>query len=133
LWHIITTGSFEGYIKSLYLQNETLQKSMNEQQEILQEARQRVIEVEKDAEVLEILKRDAWKEFHEKMLKQERSEEEEVTNNEFIHGRKQPDEKTETPTVKIKKKIKTVKSDKSKPKSEYEKLMEYAESLKQKR
>jgi len=106
---------------------------MNEQQEILQEARQRVIEVEKDAEVLEILKRDAWKEFHEKMLKQERSEEEEVTNNEFIHGRKQPDEKTETPTVKIKKKIKTVKSDKSKPKSEYEKLMEYAESLKQKR
>lgn len=130
---IKTLRLFEGYIKSLYLQNENLHKSMNEQQTILQEARQRVIEVEKDAEILEILKRDAWKEYHDKMLKQERSEEEEITNSEFNHGRKQRDEKAETPTVKIKKKVKEVKPDKNKSKTEYEKLMEYAESLKPKR
>ena len=80
---IKTLRLFEGYIKSLYLQNENLNKAMSQQQNILNEARQRVIEVKKDAEVLEILKRNAANEYHEKLLKQERTEEEEVTNSEF--------------------------------------------------
>jgi flagellar FliJ protein len=130
---IKTLKLFEGYIKSLYIQNETLQKSMAEQQSILNEARQRVIKVERDAEVLEILKRDAYKEYHEKILKQERTEEEEVSNSEFNRRRRESEEKIGTTNVKIKKRVKKVKPTENKNKSEYEKLMEYAESLKPKK
>ncbi|MBK6604950.1 MAG: hypothetical protein IPG24_05550 [Leptospiraceae bacterium] len=130
---IKTLKLFEGYIKSLYIQNENLNKSMAEQQTILNEARQRVIAVKKDAEVLEILKRNALEEYHEKMLKQERNEEEEVTNSEFDRRRRENEENTGTTTVKIKKRVKKVKSTSGKAKTEYEKLMEYAESLKPKK
>ena len=130
---IKTLRIFEGYIKGLYLQNENLQKTMAQQQGILNEARNRVIAVERDAEVIEILKRDAWKEFHERMLKQERIEEEEVGNSEFNRRRMESEEKTRTTTVKIKKKITKVKPDQNKTKTEYEKLMEYAEALKPKK
>ena len=96
---IKTLRLFEGYIKSLYLQNENLNKAMSQQQNILNEARQRVIEVKKDAEVLEILKRNAANEYHEKLLKQERTEEEEVTNSEFERRRMENEEKVSTTNV----------------------------------
>jgi flagellar protein FliJ len=130
---IKTLRLFEGYIKGLYIQNENLQKAMLKQQEILDEARKRVIEVERDAEVLEILKRDAWKEYHDKLLKQERNEEEEVTNSEFNRRRRESEEKTRTTTVKVKKRVTKIKPSQDKTKTEYEKLMEYAESLKPKK
>lgn len=130
---IKTLKLFEGYIKSLYIQNENLNKSMSEQQTYLNEARQRVIEVKKDAEVLEILKRNALKEYHDKVLKQERIEEEEVSNSEFNHRRREDEEKVNTTTVKIKKRVKKIKPTTGKVKTEYEKLMEYAESLKPKK
>ena len=69
---IKTLRLLEGYIKGLNIQNENLQKAILQQQGILDEARQRVIAVERDAEVLEILKRDAWKEYHDRLLKQDR-------------------------------------------------------------
>ncbi|MBP9887275.1 MAG: hypothetical protein KBF93_13315 [Leptospiraceae bacterium] len=130
---IKTLRLFEGYIKSLYLQNENLNKAMSQQQNILNEARQRVIEVKKDAEVLEILKRNAANEYHEKLLKQERTEEEEVTNSEFERRRMENEEKVSTTNVTIKKRIKKIKPSENKVKTEYEKLMEYAESLKPKK
>lgn len=130
---IKTLRLFEGYIKSLYLQNENLNRSMLEQQSNLNEARQRVIEVKKDAEVLEILKRKAQNEYHERLLKQERTEEEEVTNSEFERRRMENEEKNSTTHVKIKKRIKKIKPSENKVKTEYDKLLEYAESLKPKK
>ena len=116
---IKTLRLLEGYIKGLNIQNENLQKAILQQQGILDEARQRVIAVERDAEVLEILKRDAWKEYHDRLLKQERIEEEEVTNSEFNRRRKESEEKTRTTTVKIQKRITKVKPNQDKTKTRW--------------
>jgi flagellar export protein FliJ len=118
---------FDTYIKSLNLQNEYLQKNIEEQQENLEEARQKVISARKEVKVIEILKEKKYKEFYEHMLRLERAEEDEVNLRDVVEDRRLEDEVPDK--QKPKRVVKKVPLQKP-PANEYEKVMQYYESLK---
>lgn len=118
---------FDNYIKTLYLQNENLQRQMNEEDDALRESVQSVVNAKKDAELIEVIKNKRLSEYHERILRFERSEEDEESQKEFAKDRRGlrsvlPDEQTKPVIPKHRKKIQ---SNKNTPKSDYEKVMEY--------
>lgn len=123
---------YETYFKGLTLQNEALQKTLSEKEKDLNQAREKLLVVEKDMKVIEIIKERKLKEFHERLIKLENLEEEEQSNK--LHRRKIEEEENEesnrvSKPLPIHKKTK-VREDPNKPKSEYERIMEFMEAAK---
>ncbi|HMV76462.1 MAG TPA: hypothetical protein PL048_24550 [Leptospiraceae bacterium] len=120
---------FDGYIKGLTLKNEQLQRSVSEQDHFLEEARQKVILARKDAEIIEIIKRKRHEEFRQKMFRAIRHEEDERNRLDQMEDRRNlkyadKDKDDSKPSVQKQKKQKVS----EKPKSDYEKLLEYYEA-----
>ena len=120
---------FDGYIKGLTLKNEQLQRSVSEQYHFLEEARQKVILARKDAEIIEIIKRKRHEEFRQKMFRAIRHEEDERNRLDQMEDRRNlkyadKDKDDSKPSVQKQKKQKVS----EKPKSDYEKLLEYYEA-----
>lgn len=120
---------FDGYIKGLTLKNEQLQKSVSEQDQFLEDARQKVILARKDEEIIEIIKRKRHEEFRQKMFRAIRHEEDERNRLDHMEDRrnlkyadKDKDDSGEPVRKKKRKKVS------EKPKSDYEKLLEYYEA-----
>ena len=124
---------YENYFKGLTLQNESLLVKLKEQESALFEAREKLLVVEKEMKVIEVIKERKLKEFHDRLIKLENLEEEDQTNK--LHQRKMEEEQNEESAT-ISKPIPIHKtkprSDKDKPKTEYEKLLEFMEATKQK-
>lgn len=128
---------FEGYMKSLFIQNENLQKSIANQEGVLNEARKKVQEVEKDAKIIEILKEKAVEEYKDKHRKLVRKEEEEKSIQEYTRAKlefRTDEEESEVSRTKVREKIERDESRpvRSKVQSDYDKIMDFAESLKPK-
>jgi hypothetical protein len=122
---------FENYIKTLYLQNENLIKQVSEQDGVLGEAIDSVVVARKSAELLEIIKRKRLSEYHEKVIRSERSEEDEESQKDYLADRRGlqnvvPDKEPSTIAHSHKRKVKP---SKNQPKNEYEKIMEYVKGL----
>ncbi len=120
---------FDGYIKGLTLKNEQLQKSVSEQDQFLEDARQKVILARKDAEIIEIIKRKRYEEFRQKMFRAMRHEEDERNRLDQMEDRrnlKYADKDKDDPKPPVQKQKKKKVSEK--PKSDYEKLLEYYEA-----
>jgi flagellar protein FliJ len=122
---------FENYIKTLYLQNENLKKQVSEQDGVLREAIDSVVVARKSAELLEIIKQKRLSEYHERVIRSERSEEDEESQKDYLADRRGlqnvvPDKEPSTITHNHKRKVK---SNKNQPKNEYEKIMEYVKGL----
>jgi flagellar biosynthesis chaperone FliJ len=122
---------FENYIKTLYLQNENLKKQVSEQDGVLQEAIDSVVVARKSSELLEIIKQKRLSEYHERVIRSERSEEDEESQKDYLADRRGlqnvvPDKEPITITHNHKRKVK---SSKNQPKNEYEKIMEYVKGL----
>ncbi|MEM7181888.1 MAG: flagellar export protein FliJ [Spirochaetota bacterium] len=127
--------TYEAYIKSLYIKNQNLTEKINDQQDSLEEARKNLIEARKNAEVLEILKSKQEKSHQERIQRAEKIEEEE--SNEILHKNKTKEKADESQQPYegyfFKKDTEPVWIPEEKPKSEYEKLEEFANSLDKKR
>ncbi len=122
---------FENYIKTLYLQNENLKKQVSEQDGVLGEAIDSVVVARKSAELLEIIKQKRLSEYHEKVIRSERSEEDEESQKDYLADRRGlqnvlPDKEPSTIAHSHKRKVKP---SKNQPKNEYEKIMEYVKGL----
>lgn len=120
---------FDGYIKGLTLKNEQLQKSVSEQDQFLEDARQKVILARKDAEIIEIIKRKRHEEFRQKMFRAIRHEEDERNRLDQMEDRrnlKYADKDKDDPNPPVQKQKKKKVSEQ--PKSDYEKLLEYYEA-----
>jgi hypothetical protein len=122
---------FENYIKTLYLQNENLKKQVSEQDGVLREAIDSVVVARKSSELLEIIKQKRLSEYHERVIRSERSEEDEESQKDYLADRRGlqnvvPDKEPSSITHKYKRKVK---SSKNQPKNEYEKIMEYVKGL----
>lgn len=120
---------FDGYIKGLTLKNEQLQKSVSEQDQFLEDARQKVILARKDAEIIEIIKRKRHEEFRQKMFRAIRHEEDERNRLDQMEDRrnlKYADKDKDDPKPPVQKQKKKKVSEQ--PKSDYEKLLEYYEA-----
>ncbi len=122
---------FDNYIKTLYLQNEYLQKQVSEQDGVLKEAIDSVIEAKKKSELLEVLKNKRLLDYQERILRSERSEEDEENQKDFLADRRSlhnviPDQESKPVVQRIKKKIKPTKD---KPKNDYEKVMDYYKGI----
>jgi flagellar FliJ protein len=122
---------FDNYIKTLYLQNEYLQKQVSEQDGVLKEAIDSVIEAKKKSELLEVLKNKRLLDYQERILRSERSEEDEENQKDFLADRRSlhnviPDQESKPIVQRIKRKIKPAKD---KPKNDYEKVMEYYKGI----
>jgi flagellar FliJ protein len=122
---------FDNYIKTLYLQNEYLQKQVSEQDGVLKEAIDSVIEAKKKSELLEVLKNKRLLDYQERILRSERSEEDEENQKDFLADRRSlhnviPDQESKPIVQRIKRKIKPTKD---KPKNDYEKVMEYYKGI----
>ncbi len=121
---------YENYFKGLTLQNESLQSKLKEQESVLSEAREKLIVVEKEMKVIEIIKERKLNEYHNRLVKLENLEEEDQTNK--IHIRKMEEEKNEeSDRVSKPIPIHKAKPKSDKPKTEYEKLTEFIEATKQ--
>lgn len=126
---------FENYIKTLYLQNENLKKQVSEQDGVLREAIDSVVVARKNAELLEVIKQKRFSEYHERILRAERSEEDEESQKDYLADRRNlrydiPIQEPNTNIHKHKRKIKPIKDQ---PKNEYEKVMEYVKGLSNKK
>jgi flagellar protein FliJ len=122
---------FDNYIKTLYLQNEYLQKQVSEQDGVLKEAIDSVIEAKKKSELLEVLKNKRLLDYQERILRSERSEEDEENQKDFLADRRSlhnviPDQESKPVVQRNKRKIKPTKD---KPKNDYEKVMEYYKGI----
>ncbi|NBU96690.1 MAG: hypothetical protein EBS19_00530 [Spirochaetia bacterium] len=122
---------FDNYIKTLYLQNEYLQKQVSEQDGVLKEAIDSVIEAKKKSELLEILKNKRLLDYQKRILRSEKSEEDEENQKDFIADRRGlhnviPDQESKPVVQRIKRKIKPTKD---KPKNDYEKVMDYYKGI----
>jgi flagellar protein FliJ len=122
---------FENYIKTLYLQNENLKKQVSEQDGVLQEAIDSVVVARKSSELLEIIKQKRLSEYHERVIRSERSEEDEESQKDYLADRRGlrnviPDKESSTIAHNNKRKVKL---NKNQPKNEYEKIMEYVKGL----
>jgi flagellar protein FliJ len=122
---------FDNYIKTLYLQNEYLQKQVSEQDGVLKEAIDSVIEAKKKSELLEVLKNKRLLDYQERILRSERSEEDEENQKDFLADRRGlhnviPDQESKPVVHRIKRKIKPTKD---KPKNDYEKVMDYYKGI----
>ena len=122
---------FENYIKTLYLQNENLKKQVSEQDGVLREAIDSVVVARKSSELLEIIKQKRLSEYHERVIRSERSEEDEESQKDYLADRRGlrnviPDKEPSTIAHNNKRKIKP---NKNQPKNEYEKIMEYVKGL----
>lgn len=118
---------FDSYIKTLYLQNENLQKQVSDEDNVLKEAINSVVNAKKDSELLLAIKKKRLSDYHARILRSEKAEEDEESQREFVKDRRNlrhvlPDEEFKPPVRKHKKKTQSVKSA---PKNEYEKVMEY--------
>lgn len=82
---------FGSYIRGKYLQNEVLQETIDKQSELLNNARQKVVEAKKKSEVLEILKQKRYRKFLDRINDLERLEVEEV--NSKLYNNKQEEKK----------------------------------------
>ena len=122
---------FDNYIKTLYLQNEYLQKQVNEQDGVLKEAIDSVVEAKKKSEILEVLKNKRLLDYQERILRSERSEEDEENQKDYLADRRGlrnviPDQESKPVVQRIKRKIKPTKD---KPKNDYEKVMDYYKGI----
>ena len=122
---------FENYIKTLYLQNENLKKQVSEQDGVLKEAIDSVVVARKSSELLEIIKQKRLSEYHERVIRSERSEEDEESQKDYLADRRSlrdviPDKEPSTIAHNHKRKVKP---NKNQPKNEYEKIMEYVKGL----
>jgi flagellar FliJ protein len=122
---------FDNYIKTLYLQNEYLQKQVSEQDGVLKEAIDSVIEAKKKSELLEVLKNKRLLDYQERILRSERSEEDEENQKDFLADRRSlhnviPDQESKPVVHRVKRKVK---STKDKPKNDYEKVMDYYKGI----
>jgi flagellar FliJ protein len=122
---------FDNYIKTLYLQNEYLQKQVSEQDGVLKEAIDSVIEAKKKSELLEVLKNKRLLDYQERILRSERSEEDEENQKDFLADRRGlhnviPDQESKPVVQRTKRKIKPTKD---KPKNDYEKVMDYYKGI----
>ncbi len=122
---------FDNYIKTLYLQNEYLQKQVNEQDGVLKEAIDSVVEAKKKSEILEVLKNKRLLDYQERILRSERSEEDEENQKDYLADRRSlrnviPDQESKPVVQRIKRKIKPTKD---KPKNDYEKVMDYYKGI----
>ncbi len=123
---IKTLKLYENYFKGLSLQNESLNLKLHAQESSLNEARNRVIEVEKNMKVIEIIKNRQLKEFKDRIIQSERLEEEEINKRLFIQRNEEAeDEEIKNIPIPIRRKVPTVKPVKDGVKSEYEKLMDF--------
>lgn len=118
---------FDNYIKTLYLQNENLQKQMNEEDDSLKSAIKSVVDARKDTELIEVIKKKRLSDYHARILRAERSEEDEESQKEFVNDRRNlrsaiSDEKTTPAIPKPKRRKLPVKDTTNNP---YEKVMEY--------
>ncbi len=122
---------FENYIKTLYLQNENLKKQVSEQDGVLREAIDSVVVARKNAELLEIIKQKRLSEYHDRVLRSERSEEDEESQKDYLADRRnlRNDVPNQEPNATIHKYKRKVKPIKDQPKNEYEKVMEYVKGL----
>lgn len=122
---------FDAYIKSLNLQNDYLLQDIEEQKEDLEEARQKVIYARKEAEIIEVLRKKKYKEFYDRVLRMERSEEDEANLKDVVEDRRmlrhEVSDKEDTTTQKL---VKKIPKRRKPPANDYEKVMEYYESLK---
>lgn len=122
---------FDSYVKSLNLQNEHLQKNIEEQQENLEQARQSVLEARKDAEIIEVLKKKKYQEFYDRILRIERAEEDEANLRDVVEDRRNlRHEVSEKSIASAERVVKKVPRRKKPPANDYEKVMDYYESLK---
>ncbi|MCB1178560.1 MAG: flagellar FliJ family protein [Leptospiraceae bacterium] len=123
---------FDSYVKGLNLQNEYLERQINEKEEELNDARDKLIHARKEAEVIEIIRKNRYKEFYDKMLRMERTEEDEANLKDVVEDRRglHKDESREQvkPAEKVERKIRPRKKG---PQNDYEKVMDYYENLKQ--
>ena len=122
---------FDNYIKTLYLQNEYLQKQVSEQDGVLKEAIDSVVEAKKKSEILEVLKNKRLLDYQERILRSERSEEDEENQKDYLADRRSlrnviPDQESKPVVQRIKRKIKPTKD---KPKNDYEKVMDYYKGI----
>ncbi len=122
---------FENYIKTLYLQNENLKKQVSEQDGVLREAIDSVVVARKNAELLEIIKQKRLSEYHDRVLRSERSEEDEESQKDYLADRRnlRNDVPNQEPNATLHKYKRKVKPNKDQPKNEYEKVMEYVKGL----
>jgi flagellar protein FliJ len=122
---------FENYIKTLYLQNENLKKQVSEQDGVLREAIDSVVVARKNAELLEIIKQKRLSEYHDRIIRSERSEEDEESQKDYLADRRnlRYDIPNQEPYATIHKPKRKVKLNKDQPKNEYEKVMEYVKGL----
>lgn len=121
----------DNYIKLLNIKNEQLQEDIQAQNENLNNAIQKVIEARKEEEIIEILRKKKYQEYYDRMLRFERSEEDEANLRDVVEDKRGLHHERETEQVQ--KQIPIVpKLHKKKrvPQNEYEKVMEYYESLK---
>ena len=122
---------FDNYIKTLYLQNEYLQKQVSEQDGVLKEAIDSVVEAKKKSEILEVLKNKRLLDYQERILRSERSEEDEENQKDYLADRRSlrnviPDQESKPVVQRIKRKIKPTKD---KGKNDYEKVMDYYKGI----
>jgi flagellar protein FliJ len=127
---------FDGYVKTLIVQNERLLDNVKEQDGNYKEAVGRVVEVRKHHKVYELLKEKRLLEYNNRMFRAERSEEDETNLKDFLADRRElrHDSTTaEVPKPKVKVPKKVPKDPKKGPQNEYEKLLEYYNQFKPKK
>ncbi len=122
---------FDNYIKGLQNKNDQLEKEIESHHEELEEARRKVLEARKEAEVLEIIKKKQQDIYEDKLRRQERYELEEI--NHALHEKQKKEANNEhqrnhkEPLPKEDKKVKPVIE---KPKSQYDQLMDFVKPKK---
>ncbi|MDX1960610.1 MAG: hypothetical protein SFU98_18710 [Leptospiraceae bacterium] len=125
---------YDGYIKGLNRQNEQLQRTIESEDEILNEARAKLNEARKEAEVIEIIKRKREKEFRERIFRSERMEEDDLNSKDYLLDKRKLKYEDAIPqTLEQAAKPKLKKNDssgKKEQKSGYELLKDYYESFK---
>jgi flagellar export protein FliJ len=123
---------YDGYIKGLTRQNEYLQKAIEEQDSVLLEAKTRVIEARKEAEIIEIIKRKRLKEFNDRILRAEKAEEDDGNSKDYTLDRRRlrHEDVMEKDNKPVQESILDKQDDRIKaPKSGYDLLKDYYESF----
>jgi flagellar FliJ protein len=121
---------FDSYVKSLNLQNEILETRIAEKEEELEEARQKLVSARKDSEVIEIIRKNRYKEYYDKIIRNERVEEDEANLKDVVEDKRGLRHVEDQKDTNVRKVVSKARPRKRGPQNDYEKVMEYYESLK---
>ncbi len=121
---------FDSYVKSLNLQNEILETRIAEKEDELEDARQKLVNARKDSEVIEIIRKNRYKEYYDKIIRNERVEEDEANLKDVVEDKRGLRHVEDQKDTNVREVISKARPRKRGPQNDYEKVMDYYESLK---